>query len=97
MNYIFFFSSSFLLFLVNTSVYAQCNGSLDNCGKQYNEVAYLTTHNAYNTDSEGFSLPNQHLGIADQLNQGVRARLLSMHFYPYCEHINIPITNQFPN
>jgi hypothetical protein len=79
MNYIFFFSSSFLLFLVNTSVYAQCNGSLDNCGKQYNEVAYLTTHNAYNTDSEGFSLPNQHLGIADQLNQGVRAFMLDVY------------------
>ena len=79
MNYIFFFSSSFLLFLVNTSVYAQCNGSADNCGKQYNEVAYLTTHNAYNTDSEGFSLPNQHQGIADQLNQGVRAFMLDVY------------------
>ena len=79
MNYIFFFSSSFLLFLLNTSVYAQCNGSVDNCGKQYNQVAYLTTHNAYNTDSEGFSLPNQHLGIADQLNQGVRAFMLDVY------------------
>ena len=79
MNYIFFFISSFLLFLVNTSVYAQCNGSADNCGKQYNEVAYLTTHNAYNTDSEGFSWPNQHLGIADQLNQGVRAFMLDVY------------------
>ena len=79
MNYIFFFSSSFLLFLVNTSVYAQCNGSLDNCGKKYNEVAYLTTHNAFNTDSEGFSFPNQHLGIADQLNQGVRAFMLDVY------------------
>ncbi len=79
MNYIFFFSSYFLLFLVNTSVYAQCNGTADNCGKQYNEVAYLTTHNAYNTDSEGFSLPNQHLGIGDQLNQGVRAFMLDVY------------------
>ena len=79
MNYIFFFISYFLLFLVNTSVYAQCNGTADNCGKQYNEVAYLTTHNAYNTDSEGFSLPNQHLGIGDQLNQGVRAFMLDVY------------------
>ena len=79
MNYIFFFIPYFLLFLVNTSVYAQCNGTADNCGKQYNEVAYLTTHNAYNTDSEGFSLPNQHLGIGDQLNQGVRAFMLDVY------------------
>jgi hypothetical protein len=79
MNYIFFFSSSFLLFLVNTTVYSQCNGSTDNCGKKYNEVSYLTTHNAFNTDSEGFSLPNQHLGIADQLNQGVRAFMLDVY------------------
>ena len=79
MNYIFLLSSSFLLFLVNTSVYAQCNGSADNCVKQYNEVAYLTTHNAYNTDSEGFSFPNQHFGIADQLSQGVRAFMLDVY------------------
>jgi len=79
MKYIFFFSSSFLLFLVNTSVYAQCNGSMDNCGKKYSEVSYLTTHNAYNTDSEGFSFPNQHLGVADQLAQGVRAFMLDVY------------------
>ena len=79
MNYISFFSSFILLFLVNISVYDQCNGSADNCGKQYNQVAYLTTHNAYNTDSEGFSFPNQHLGVADQLNQGVRAFMLDVY------------------
>lgn len=78
MNYILFFSSSFLC-LFNAAVYSQCNGSVGNCEKKYNAVSYLTTHNAFNTDSEGFSFPNQHLGIADQLNQGVRAFMLDVY------------------
>jgi hypothetical protein len=34
---------------------------LDLCSKQYNEVAYLTTHNAFNSDQDG-------LAVVDQLN-----------------------------
>ena len=47
-----------LQFLMHIS-YAQCNGSIDLCSKQYNEVAYLTTHNAFNSDEDGLSFPNQ--------------------------------------
>ena len=43
--------------------HAQCNGSLDLCSKQYNEVAYLTTHNAFNSDQDGLLFPNQTINL----------------------------------
>jgi len=59
--------------------HAQCNGSLDLCSKQYNEVAYLTTHNAYNSDQDGLLFPNQTYNIASQLNDGVRGLMIDVY------------------
>ncbi|CAG5081641.1 phosphatidylinositol-specific phospholipase C domain-containing protein [Parvicella tangerina] len=58
---------------------AQCNGQTEVCDKRYDEVAYLTTHNAFNTGSESFSFPNQNNGIAQQLQDGVRAFMLDIY------------------
>ncbi|MAW21630.1 MAG: hypothetical protein CMD16_04465 [Flavobacteriales bacterium] len=72
---------SILLILV-TSLhisYAQCNGSLDLCSKQYSEVAYLTTHNAFNSDQDGLFFPNQTYNIASQLNDGVRGLMIDVY------------------
>jgi hypothetical protein len=65
--------------LLNFSGKAQCNGSFDICTKPYNEVAFLTTHNAFNAGNEGFSLPNQNDGLTAQLNNGVRALMLDVY------------------
>lgn len=65
-------------FLSYTS-YAQCNGFEPLCSKQYNEVAYLTTHNAYNNEEEGFDFPNQYNSITQQLEGGVRALMLDVY------------------
>jgi len=62
-----------------TNVYAQCNGSNLLCNKSYNEVAYLTTHNAFNSTEDGFNLPNQNLNITSQLNAGVRGLMLDVY------------------
>lgn len=59
--------------------HAQCNGSLDLCPKQYNEVAYLTTHNAFNSDQDGLLFPNQTYNIASQLNDGVRGLMIDVY------------------
>lgn len=67
-----------LLVVTNIGV-AQCNGQSEICGKHYNEVAFLTTHNAFNTGSEGFSFPNHNYGIAQQLQDGVRAFMLDVY------------------
>jgi hypothetical protein len=67
-----------LQFLINIS-YAQCNGSPDLCGKQYNEVAYLTTHNAFNSSDDGFLFPNQTHNISAQLDGGVRGLMIDVY------------------
>ena len=67
-----------LQFIMQTN-YAPCNGSLNLCSKQYNEVAYLTTHNAFNSDQDGLLFPNQTYNIASQLNDGVRSLMIDVY------------------
>ena len=73
------FTSFFLLLLSIGDVSAQCNGFNELCGKRFDEVAYLTTHNAFNSEEGGFSLPNQNFDIATQLNDGVRAFMIDVY------------------
>ena len=42
----------------------------------YDEVVYLTSHNAYTNEAEGWILPNQGLSMDDQLALGVRGLTL---------------------
>jgi len=58
---------------------AQCNGAFSLCSKKYDEVAYVTTHNAFNSSQGNFNLPNQNLDITGQLNIGVRAFMLDVY------------------
>ena len=72
--------SILLLLVISLQIsHAQCNGSLDLCSKQYNEVAYLTTHNAFNSDEDGLLFPNQTYNIASQLNDGVRGLMIDVY------------------
>lgn len=68
-----------LVFLSSYRVCAQCNGFTPLCSKAYDEVAYLTTHNAFAASESGFSLPNQHLSITNQLELGVRALMIDLY------------------
>lgn len=74
----FFYLSIFFFGFVSKSN-SQCNGYESLCSKKYNEVAYLTTHNAYSSFEDGFYLPNQNLNISSQLSQGVRAFMLDVY------------------
>ena len=74
----FYYLSIFFFGLVAKSN-SQCNGYESLCSKKYNEVAYLTTHNAFSSFEDGFYLPNQNLNISTQLNQGVRAFMLDVY------------------
>ena len=65
--------------LLTINIKGQCNGSALLCNKKYNEVAYLTTHNAYNSGEDNFSLPNQNFNITSQLNNGVRALMIDVY------------------
>lgn len=68
-----------LLFSVRLALFAQCNGNAALCEKPYNEVAFLTTHNAYNCTAHNFSLPNQTWGITKQLQDGVRGLMIDVY------------------
>ncbi len=69
----------FILFLSEKNVHAQCNGHESLCDKLYDEVAYLTTHNAYNAEQDDFMAANQTYGITQQLNDGVRALMIDVY------------------
>ena len=69
----------FVLQLTFQMSYAQCNGSASLCLKTYNDVAYLTTHNAFNSDEDGFLFPNQTYNITSQLNAGVRGLMIDVY------------------
>ena len=68
-----------VLFTFYHGAFSQCNGCESLCDKKYNEVAYLTTHNAYNSKEDGFKLPNQKWNITTQLNSGVRALMIDVY------------------
>jgi hypothetical protein len=48
--------------------------------RRYNELAYATTHNAMSNSDERWVFPNQHHGIARQLQDGVRGLMLDVHY-----------------
>lgn len=75
----FLYILNILLFVIITPANSQCNGDESLCLKKYNEVAYLTTHNAYSSFEDEFYLPNQNLNITSQLNDGVRAFMLDVY------------------
>lgn len=60
---------------------SQCNGSASLCDKPFNEVSFLTTHNAFNCTNNGYNFPNQHLTITEQLNMGVRGFMIDVYDY----------------
>ena len=71
----------YLLIIIAPNVFSQCNGSQSLCSKRFNEVAYLTTHNAFNAEDQGYSFPNQNKGLTDQLNDGVRGVMLDVYLF----------------
>ncbi len=75
----FIYLLNILFFLIITPANSQCNGYESLCFKKYDEVAYLTTHNAYSSIEAGFYLPNQNFNITSQLNDGVRAFMLDVY------------------
>ena len=77
----------FLLALLFSPIllFGQCNGSTILCDKRFNEVAFLTTHNAFNSSEDNFTFPNQNFNISNQLNNGVRALMLDVY-----DHSGVP-------
>lgn len=60
---------------------AVCNGSQRLCSRGYDEVTYLTSHNAMSNSSSGFISANQDPSLTGQLDNGVRALMLDLHYW----------------
>ena len=60
---------------------AGCNGSPDLCDRRLDEVVFPATHNSFAAaDEPGWLFANQRFGIERQLEDGIRAFLIDVHF-----------------
>jgi hypothetical protein len=63
---------------------SSCEGSAALCGRRLNEVLFAGTHNSYAASAQpGWHFASQRYGISRQLDAGVRALLLDVHFGIY--------------
>ena len=76
-----------------------CNGDERLCSRTLPEVAFATTHNAMSSAEARWLAPNQRFGPARQLEDGVRAMMLDLHYWnkevalchSQCEFGNTPL------
>jgi hypothetical protein len=58
----------------------RCNGEQRTCVRHLDEVVLPAAHNAMSARSLGWQIPNQPVGIPDQLREGVRGFLLDTYY-----------------
>jgi hypothetical protein len=64
-----------------TTAPSRCNGAARLCDRPLDEVVFAGTHNSYAaSDEPGWRFANQRFGIARQLDDGIRALLIDVHF-----------------
>mmetsp|Transcript_87091 Transcript_87091/g.172898 ORF Transcript_87091/g.172898 Transcript_87091/m.172898 type:complete len:674 (+) Transcript_87091:84-2105(+) len=56
-----------------------CNGGTNLCNRRFNEVAYATTHNSYNSQKSHYIYPNQIETMLTQLSDGIRGFMIDLH------------------
>ena len=64
---------------IETFTINACNGEQALCNRSYDQVRYVTTHNAMSSSMDGWVGPNQNLDVPTQLQAGVRALMLDVH------------------
>jgi hypothetical protein len=63
---------------------SSCDGAAALCGRRLDEVVFPGTHNSFAASAEpGWHFASQRYGIARQLDDGIRALLLDVHFGVY--------------
>lgn len=63
---------------------SSCNGAASLCDRRLNEVIFPGTHNSYAASTEpGWYFANQRYDVARQLDDGIRALLIDVHFGVY--------------
>ena len=61
-------------------VVVACNGSPSLCDRRLDEVVFATTHNSMGDAEGGWMFPNQSAGVRRQLEDGIRAFLIDVHY-----------------
>jgi hypothetical protein len=65
-------------------VVSSCDGAASLCDRRLNEVVFPGTHNSFAASEEpGWYFANQRYGISRQLDDGIRALLIDVHFGVY--------------
>ena len=59
---------------------APCNGDWRLCGRTLDRVVLPATHNSMSNAAAGWQIPNQQVGIPEQLNAGVRGFLIDTYY-----------------
>jgi hypothetical protein len=57
-----------------------CNGDPSLCGRTLDRVVLPATHNSMSNAAAGWAIPNQQVGIPDQLRAGVRGFLIDTYY-----------------
>ena len=66
--------------LAPSAAAAGCNGDTRLCDKRFDRVVLPAAHNAMSAADAGFSFPNQRIGIAKQLELGIRGLLIDVYY-----------------
>jgi hypothetical protein len=67
-----------------SAVGSSCNGIAALCGRRLDEVIFPGTHNSFAASAQpGWHFANQRYGISRQLDDGIRALLIDVHFGVY--------------
>jgi hypothetical protein len=72
-----------------------CNGDRRLCDRHFNKVVLPATHNSMSALSLGWSIPNQQVGIPEQLRAGVRGFLIDT-YYGHPDANGTVITDRVP-
>ncbi len=71
--------SLFLTLIISLNGSAQSNSNRALSDKKFNEICFLTSHNAYNSVEDNYLFPNQNIDLKNQLNLGVRAIMIDVY------------------
>lgn len=58
----------------------RCNGQRMLCDRPFNEVTIAASHNAMSSAADGWILPNQSVGMPEQLAAGIRGLLIDTYY-----------------
>jgi hypothetical protein len=70
----------FLLIAPTAGAAQRCNGQQALCARTFDQVVLPAAHNAMSAADQGFQFPNQRIGIAEQLQLGIRGFLIDVYY-----------------